>query len=429
MSATHYDCGLIKAGLQRSDLNFAPCESFTASGRVLLLTCFRKRSFDPIHSAAAGALMHCLSLDFQDKNSNMTVSWNSRPNLVHICLLLCATGAVSGQFQLEPQNLTVLRGSDAQFNATVPGVWDVMTWNVGGFLVLTIRVSGDVTSSSGQFSAGFCSMGDTSCVEFTIHNVSRGESGPVLCSVLGDFGSKTAQLYVQESGSVSITGGNLTVVQDKQVEFQCVSSAWFPEPTVTWTRNGRVVSSDLYNTSSMADGDSFNSTSVLKFQAVSNTTVECQATVSTLRNPESSSVFLVVVPQPTDWTVLIAVVVSFGGFALLVLLIIGIIFCYKRRKEKEPNYQDEMSRRVRTLSQLSAAGQRQGQVNAAYLPEGQTSVPPSENTDSGYCPTVASQVVEMPHVGNSNQEGDGYNRAYNTVDDSGFRKHRHVTIV
>lgn len=39
-------------------------------------------------------------------------------------------------------------------------------------------------------------------------------------------------------------------------------------------------------------------------------------------------------PTVPDWTVLIAVVVSIGGFALLVLLIIGIVFCYRRRKEK-----------------------------------------------------------------------------------------------
>lgn len=89
-------------------------------------------------------------------------------------------------------------------------------------------------------------------------------------------------------------GGNMTVVQDQQVEFQCEASAWYPIPTVIWTRNGEAVNSSLYNTTSMADGDSFNSTSVLKFQAVRNTAVECRATVSTLANPQSSSVFLVV---------------------------------------------------------------------------------------------------------------------------------------
>lgn len=101
-------------------------------------------------------------------------------------------------------------------------------------------------------------------------------------------------LCFSESGTVNIMEGNMTVVQDQQVEFQCVTSAWFPKPTVSWTRNGHAVNSSLYNTTSMDDGDYFNSTSVLKFQAVSNTTVQCHATVLTLINPQSSSVFLVV---------------------------------------------------------------------------------------------------------------------------------------
>ncbi|XP_018547925.1 immunoglobulin superfamily member 5 [Lates calcarifer] len=358
----------------------------------------------------------------------MTATWKSWPNLFHICLLLCATGAVSQNFLLEPRSTTVLQGSKVQFSATVEGKWNVMTWTVGKLLVLTVLSGGNITSS-GQYSARFCPGGDTSCVEFTIHNVTRQQSGEVICFVQGEYGSKIAHLYVQESGTVNIVGGNVTVAQDQQVEFQCLTTGWFPEPTVSWTLSGQDVNSSLYNTTSMTDGDTFNSSSVFKFQAVHNTTVECLATVPTLPNPQSSSVLLVVVPKPTDWTVLIAVVVSFGGFALLVLLILGIIFCYKRRKEKQLNYQDEM-RRVRTQSQsgVNAGGQRQGHVNAGYIPEGQTSVAPSELTDSGFCQRNGSSF-EMPDVVNSSQAGNGYNSAYNTLDESGFKKHRHVTIV
>ncbi|XP_070774118.1 immunoglobulin superfamily member 5 [Enoplosus armatus] len=363
----------------------------------------------------------------------MTVSWKPWPDLFCVCLLLCATGdsAVPEHFQLEPLNSTVLKGSRVQFNSTVWGTLQVMTWTVQGLLVLTVPDTGNISSSSKQFSARLFSSGDTSRVEFTIHNVTRRESGAVICTVQGKYGSKTAQLYVQESGTVDITGGNVTVVQGQQVEFQCVTSAWFPAPTVSWTHNGQAVNGSLYNTTSTADGDSFNSTSVLKLQAVRNTTVECWATVSTLTIPQSNSVFLVVVPKPPDWTVLIAVVVSIGGFALLVLLILGIIFCYKRRKEKQPNYQDEM-RRVRTQSQISgvsAAGQGQGQVNAGHVPEGQTSGAPSELTDSGFFQANGSNNFEMPHAVNSNQAGNGYDRDNSTVDKSGLRKHRHVTIV
>ncbi|XP_041864708.1 immunoglobulin superfamily member 5 [Melanotaenia boesemani] len=324
---------------------------------------------------------------------------------------------VTQEVQLEPMSATVLQGSDVRFNANVQGVWQVMTWQVRGLLVLTVRASGEIIPSSEQFAARFCSSGVTSCVEFSIHNVTRRDTGPVICTVQGDYTPKTAQLNVQESGTVSIMGSNVTVKQDQQVEFQCVTAAWFPTPTVTWSQNGQAVDSSLYNTSSVADENYFNSSSVLKFQAVSSATVECLASVAALKAPQSSSVFMVVVPKPTDWTVLIAVVSSFGGLALLVLLILGILFCWKRRKEKQPNYQDEMSRRVRTQRQSRAGGQKQGQVNPSYVPEGQTSVTPSELTDSGF----VSSTLEMPDIVNSNRAGD--------VDESGFRRHRHVTIV
>ncbi|XP_078121563.1 immunoglobulin superfamily member 5 [Sander vitreus] len=398
--------------------------------------------------------------------------------------------AVSGLFQLQPLNSAVLQGSVARFNATVQGNWTLMTWMFQGILVLSIFSKGNVTSFKERFSAIFCSSSsDGSCVEFSIYNVSRNESGPVTCTVLGGR-SETAHLEVQaqdrralqlviktaqniigthlpgiidvsekrdlcrarrilkdnthprnslftllpsgknyrKRGTVNITGENVTVMQGQQVEFRCVTSAWYPTPTVSWTRNGQAVNSSLYNTSSMADGDTFNSTSVLKFQAESNTTVECRATVQALTNPESSSVFLVVatVPKPPDWTVLIAVVLSFGGSALLVLLIIGIVFCYKRRKEKQTNYQDEMSKRVKTQSPLSVVNAAEQRVyeNTGYVSDCQTSVAPREHTDSGFWQPIGSNVNEVP--GYSIQVANDYN---NTVDQSGFRKHRHVTIV
>ncbi|CAJ1064561.1 immunoglobulin superfamily member 5 [Xyrichtys novacula] len=335
----------------------------------------------------------------------MTVSWKMSW-LFCIFSLLYTIGAGPDQFQLRPLNTNALQGSDVSFNASVQGSWQIMTWMVRDLLVLTIPFSGDITSISKRFTARFCS-GDPSCVEFTIRNVSRGEAGSVVCTVQGEFGSKTATLIVQESGTVNITEGDVKVNQDEQVEFRCVMAAWFPTPNVSWALNGQTVDTKLWNTTHMDNGDYVNSTSVLKFQAVRNTTVECQATVETLTKPQTSSVFLVVVPKPPDWTVLIAMVVSIGGFALLVLLIIGIIFCYKRRKEKKSSYQDEM-RRVRTQSQLSAVtAAGRGQVNAGYVKDGQTRVAGSDITDSGFSQANGSSYFEMPDV----------------------IKHRHVTIV
>ncbi|XP_029030485.1 immunoglobulin superfamily member 5 isoform X3 [Betta splendens] len=322
------------------------------------------------------------------------------------------------QIQLEPLDATVHRGSDVQFKATVVGLWEVMTWHVRGLLVLTILPNTNISSSPGRFSATFCSSGDTGCVDFIIHNVTQKESGPVICTVQGEQGSKTAQLNIQESGTVTIVGGNITAVQDQHMTFQCITAAWFPEPTITWATNGRLVDSSLYNTTSTEAGDAYNSTSVLQFQALSDTVVECLATVQTLTEPRSSLIHLVVVPKPPDWTVLKAVVVSFGGIALLVLLIAGITFCYKRRKEKKPNYQQEMSRRVKT----------QGQVNTVYVSDNHKSAALGALNSSGFCQAKGTSVVEMPHVKNDQAEGCS-NRSSPSVDLSGFRKHRHATIV
>ncbi|MEQ2181596.1 hypothetical protein GOODEAATRI_013225 [Goodea atripinnis] len=322
----------------------------------------------------------------------MIASWKFCFSLMSICSLQCRV--VSQKLQLEPLNSTVLQDSDVQFNATIQGDWEVTTWNVGGIQVLTLVNSLDsIIPSSDRFSARFCLNGSKGCVEFTIHNVSRTDAGDVVCTVQG-YQPLKAQLYVQERGTVSILGGDVTKMQGEQAEFECLTTAWFPTPTISWTQNDQTVDSSLYNTTSLTDGDSFNSNTILKLTAVSNTRVKCLATLSTLATPQSSSVYMVVVPKPTDWTVLIAVVVSFGSCALLVLLIIGIIFCYKRRKEKGPNYQDEM-RKVKTQSQLSVINtveQVTGQVNETYEPENQ-----SNHTNVGLKP--------------------------------GFVKHRHATIV
>lgn len=327
------------------------------------------------------------------------------------------------QFELQPANVTALKGSDAQFNATVQGAWTFMTWTVGGLLVLTQAAAGNDTSSSPRFSAQLCGSG-SSCVEFTIHNVTRQDSGSIICTVQGPYGSKTSQLYVQESGSVSIPGGGGRTVQEgDQVEFQCDAMGWFPAATVSWTVNGDIVNSSLVNTTDTTDGDKYNTISVYSFTAVRNTTVTCLASVPTLQNPVSSSVQLVVVPKPTDWTVLIAVVLSFSLFALVILLIIGIIFCYKRRKEKQPNYQAEMMRQ-RTQSQVSNRPNTPGQVNPVFTIDGQTSLPRSER-DSSFFQTNGP-YNESPVPGSNH--GNGSSPTYNSLE-LGFPKHRHQTIV
>ncbi|CAB1352568.1 unnamed protein product, partial [Coregonus sp. 'balchen'] len=203
----------------------------------------------------------------------------------------------------------------------------------------------------------------------------------------------------------------MTVAQGHQAIIRCEASGWFPKPTVSWVLDGVVVDQNSYNSSSEALDGLYNSISLLTVRGVNSVQVKCLA-------------------SPPDWTVLIAVVCSIGGFALLVLLILGIVFCCKRRKEAKSSYQKEMGR---TRSQIQRSGgaveQRQGKDNPAYVIDGQTSVTHSEFNDSGYIQTNYTKYLEIPDLVNRNQAANGHASAYNTLGGTGVRKHRHVTIV
>ncbi|XP_044078882.1 uncharacterized protein igsf5a isoform X4 [Siniperca chuatsi] len=271
-----------------------------------------------------------------------------------------------------------------------------MTWNVGGYLVLTVLATDNISSSSKQFSARFCSSGDTSCVEFTIHNVTRRESGPVICSLQGEYGSKTAQLYVQDSAvseQFQLEPLHSTVLQGSDVQFKATVQGILQ--VMTWNVGGYLVLTVLATGNISSSSKQFSA----RFCS-SGDTSSVEFTIHNVTRRESGPVICSVQGEYGSKTAQLYV--------------------------QEPNYQDEM-RRVRTqISVVDAAGQRQGQANAGYVPEGQTSV---ELSDSGFFQANGSNILEMPDVVNSNQVGNDYSSAYNTVDKSGFRKHRHATIV
>ncbi|KAF6739489.1 Immunoglobulin superfamily member 5 [Oryzias melastigma] len=331
------------------------------------------------------------------------VLWKIPPVLLCMSVLL---RSVEMEVQLEPMNATVLLGSDIQFYARVQGSWDVMTWQARGFQVLTIRKNGEVTSENG-FSAMFCQDTETSCVQFTIYNISRADAGPVSCIVQGSYAPQTAYLSVQESGTLRILGGNQTVNQVQQVRFQCVAAGWYPTPSISWSENGQAVDSSLFNTSSSISGGVYNSTSILSFSASSSTTIKCLASISALQEPLLDAVFLTVVPP--DWTVLVAVVVSFGSCALLVLLIVGIVFYNKRRKSKQLNYTDEM-RKVRTQSHIS-------------------SITSPENRRGRDNPSFQVHTAESGDVSTNQHSSSNDAQVKDLVKQAQSMKHRHVTIV
>ncbi|XP_051541599.1 immunoglobulin superfamily member 5-like [Myxocyprinus asiaticus] len=282
-------------------------------------------------------------------------------------LFLLMMKGVAAQVQLEPQNAAVLRGSQARFNCSTSLPPSVMTWMVNGRLVLTIMGTG-VLNSMERFSARNLTTPGNFKWEFIISTVQRDDAGEVTCQVLGGD-PRMAKLSVQERGSVEIIGGNRTEVQGVQMEFQCQAVGWFPEPNMSWSINGLSVGN--CNSSSIAQGNLFNSNCSLKHTAVINSSIQCFATVPALSTPESSTVFLtvgsIVKATVRDQTILIAVTVAISAAALLYLLIIGIILCRKKSKRKKSNYQEEVRR---TQSQNRMPENMRGRDNRGYITDG-----------------------------------------------------------
>jgi hypothetical protein len=84
------------------------------------------------------------------------------------------------------------------FKANVTGVWKVMTWNVGKLLVLTILRTDGVIESLPRYVARNISTGSAGGAwEFSIVDVQKSDTGPVVCTIQGPIGSKTATLQVK----------------------------------------------------------------------------------------------------------------------------------------------------------------------------------------------------------------------------------------
>ncbi|XP_052422768.1 immunoglobulin superfamily member 5-like [Carassius gibelio] len=277
-------------------------------------------------------------------------------------LFLLVTTVTSSQAQLQPLNAAVLRGSKAQFNCSTNQPPSTMTWTVNGRLVISISASGVLNSTDRVSVTNFTKPGDYRW-EFSISNVQRDDAGEVTCQVLGGAASK-ATLSVQERGSVGIIGGNQTKTEGAQTAFQCQAVGWFPEPNVSWSVDGVAYSC---NTSSVTQGNLFNSSCTLPVTAVKSSSVQCLVKIPALSTPDSSTVFLTVVKlAKIDQTVLIAVTVAFSAAALLFLIIYGIFFFCKRRKKKS-SYQEELRRaRIQSQNRTPATENVRGRDNRGH---------------------------------------------------------------
>lgn len=294
---------------------------------------------------------------------------------VAVVLLLCGSSrAVGAEITLRPDTLTVLAGEETRFTcSTKRPQWGAMIWQMNRKTVLTIsQQSGLVPSTHPNITAEKIPSGQGEGWTLILRNTQRQQEGEVTCD-LQEVNKMTAHLYVQEKGSVRISGESRMALKGHSVEFECQAAGWAPQPTLLWRLNGREVSRADYNLSSVGSGQGeFFVSSNLSVTASSSCDVHCLVSVSAMTAPLKSMVRLTVVAEvleQQDCTVAVALLGSLSALLLLALLCICTVLCLKRRGQTKPGLEQPIWFSQSESGRISVAGRPQGEVNLGYSSE------------------------------------------------------------
>ncbi|KAJ7995479.1 hypothetical protein DPEC_G00244980 [Dallia pectoralis] len=328
-------------------------------------------------------------------------------NLISFWILLAYVTQAVDSLRLEPRTITVLRGDSARLTCITTEQWKVMVWLLNGSSVLTISFRYGTLSNNPNMTAVNCSTNQLSCWEFLLSNVQRSHQGLVTCD-LQNVNRETADLFVQEMGTVAITGGDQIAIKGEEVLFQCSAVGWYPEPSLKWLVNGIEVDQGQYSISTEQHVDVdvlYNLHSNLSSQAAASAHVKCLATVSALPTPQASSVRLTVVAEVggecNSSTTLIAGTASVSTILLLMLLCFCVALGYRRRRRRAKSSK-HTSRRTDELERegSSVAETTQGMDNLGYTTEGHTDAGCSDLvvTRGEHCQTGSISAHKIPDV-------------------------------
>ncbi|XP_073337278.1 immunoglobulin superfamily member 5 isoform X3 [Pagrus major] len=294
-----------------------------------------------------------------------------------VLLLSCMIQEVGAEMKLSPEELTVLRGEEAQFTCSTSNIqWAVMIWQLNQIPVLTISNETGVLPFANPDVSAEKSPDSPGDWVFSLKNTQRDNQGQVTCD-LQDIDRRTASLSVQEKGSVKVFGDNELVLKGQSAVFECQAAGWYPEPSLQWKVDDKLVSQGEYNISSEESGKGlFTVTSYHSVTAAKSSHVDCLASVSALTTPLKSSVRLTVVAEVVqdgdDCTVPLAVTASLAALLLLLLLCIGTVLCYRQRRQAKSGPQEAIWFSQSGSGGGSVAEAIGGQFNPGYSSDGPT---------------------------------------------------------
>ncbi|NP_001171357.1 immunoglobulin superfamily member 5 isoform 1 precursor [Mus musculus] len=362
----------------------------------------------------------------------MEGSWRDVLAVLVILAQLTASGS-SYQIIEGPQNVTVLKDSEAHFNCTVTHGWKLLMWTLNQMVVLSLTTQGPIITNN-RFTYASYNSTDSFISELIIHDVQPSDSGSVQCSLQNSHGFGSAFLSVQVMGTLNIPSNNLIVTEGEPCNVTCYAVGWTSLPDISWELEVPV-SHSSYN-SFLEPGNFMRVLSVLDLTPLGNGTLTCVAELKDLQASKSLTVNLTVVQPPPDsigeegpalptWAIiLLAVAFSLLLILIIVLIIIFCCCCASRREKEESTYQNEIrkSANMRTNKADPETKLKSGKENYGYssdeakaaqtaslppksaevsLPEKRSSSLPYQRSTHGMVDAERSKV----HNNLKNQEG------------------------
>uniref|UniRef100_A0A2K5RZF4 Immunoglobulin superfamily member 5 n=1 Tax=Cebus imitator TaxID=2715852 RepID=A0A2K5RZF4_CEBIM len=196
-----------------------------------------------------------------------------------------------------PQNVTVLKGSQARFNCTVSQGWQLIMWALNGMVVLSIRPTEPIITND-RFTSKRYDQGGNFTSEMIIHNVQPSDSGHITCSLQNSLLHGSAFLTVQVMGELFIPNDNLVVVENEPCRVTCRALNWPVLPDIFWELGALVSHSSYYFAPEPSDLQS--AVSILDLIPQGNGTLTCVATLKSLQASKSATVNLTVMRPHRD---------------------------------------------------------------------------------------------------------------------------------
>ncbi|XP_031220683.1 immunoglobulin superfamily member 5 isoform X1 [Mastomys coucha] len=370
----------------------------------------------------------------------MEGSWRDVLAVLVILAQLTASGS-SYQIIEGPQNVTVLKGSDARFNCTVTHGWKLIMWTLNDMVVLSLTSQGPIITNN-RFTYASYNSTDSFISEMIIHDVQPSDSGLVQCSLQNSHVFGSAFLSVQVMGTLNIPTDNLIVTEGEPCNVTCYALGWDPLPDISWELEVPVSHSSY--SSFLEPGNSMRVLSVLDLTPLGNGTLTCVAELKDLQASKSLTVNLTVVPPPPDsvgeegpvlptWAIILLAV----AFSLLLILIIALIIifcccCVSRKEKEESTYQNEIrkSANVRTNKTDPETSFKSGKENYGYSSDEAraaqiASIPPK----SGKVSLPEQRNSSLPHQELNKHRPSPATHPRVSFDIASPQKVRNVTIV